>query len=89
MKITIKDTDKAMLNFVHIKSKEKGTITADRNPLTGDWLRHEKVGDNDAWYYSDKTALKHLLNTIITKNKAAGLQADLIIEKNEHPVIPN
>ena len=75
----IKDTDKVTLNFVHIKSKEKGILTADRNPLTGDWLRHEKVGDNDTWYYSDKDSLKSLLNTIITKNKAAGLQADLII----------
>ena len=85
----IKNTDKVTLDFFHPTLNNSGQLTAINNPLTGDWLVKIVVGNEKQEDYRPLDSLKGLINSIIRKNKKAGLLADLKIEKDLAPVIPH
>lgn len=81
--INFKEDERVTIRFTHPTTLEESHMWAERNPLTGDWLRHEVVGDKDGWYYSDKTGVKSLIRAILKKNGSLGLKAEVTVSPRE------
>jgi hypothetical protein len=77
--INFSDNEEVTLTFTHIKTKEPSKLFVARNPLTGSWLQEHTIGKGTTAYYSNKSAVKKLVNNIYNKNTENNLPVEIKI----------